>query len=296
MLSSCVRLLDRSLAEFDRSLSSWHVLQLADAAADPHSCGPRLLSLLDPATYHFEAKKLLTAFMPDSRAWLHTEVDQWFHNQSQRQSQGQNLEQRLFWLRAGAGMGKSVFTASLLARMKREYGARVLGCVFFSFNYVRKADPLVMLRSLVYQLALAQPTLGEFILQAVSDTARETQKVMLLFEEVLLAALLKLEADSGGAAQMPTMPTMLIMVDALGEAGAEGSKSRWALLDLFSTKLIRQLPPWVKLFVTGHRGGHRGAPGKFLSRDRRARSSPPAGLGGLRFVQHRASVGLWTGC
>ena len=246
-LSSCTARLEKALLEFDGSLSSWHILQQVDVDVDP--LNKQLVEKLDPVTYKSDLKKHLKVYMAGSRAWLHAEVEEWFLSKSTSEhSVNQNMSKKLFWLRAGAGMGKSVFTAALAARMCREHGDRVIGSVFFTFNDVKKPDPLVMLKSLVYQLATGHPELSEFILQTLKNIERESQTVALVFEEVLLAALLKLEVDRGGADQMENM---LIMVDALNEAGTEGSDSRKALLDLFSTKLIRKLSVWVKLFVTG---------------------------------------------
>lgn len=228
--------LREALREFDGSLNAWSILQKR---------GRSLLYRLDPITYDTDVQKHLGAYMIGSRAWLHTEVEEWFLAKT---LSDEDLSDKLFWLRAGAGMGKSVFAASLIDRMRREHPDRLIGSVFFNFNDGKKSDPKLMLRSLTFQLVKKFPELSDFVKKALTAIERETQTTALLFEDLFLASLLELQSRRCGADEMENM---IMIVDALDEAGSEGSDSRNALLHLFSTKLIHKLPRWVKLFVTG---------------------------------------------
>lgn len=244
-INSCAVALQSALVEFDGSFASWSHLK-----KEISESRGKVEELLQPHTYELTVSQLLKNYHHGSRAWLHKAVDDWLFPDEQNKNEQSNL--KVFWLRADAGMGKSLFTASLICRMRRDHPGRLVGCVFFDFSDSRNSNPAMMLRSLVYQLVETYPELGGFVVEVMSKLKNETENVQYLFDDLLLGCLKILEIrrkEERGAEYC--MENMLIVVDALDEAGSENSDGRKKLLNLFSTKLLRRLPAWVKLFVTG---------------------------------------------
>mmetsp|Transcript_24050 Transcript_24050/g.34453 ORF Transcript_24050/g.34453 Transcript_24050/m.34453 type:complete len:150 (-) Transcript_24050:780-1229(-) len=138
-------------------------------------------------------------------------------------------------------MGKTVFAAELVRRFNEDRKGTVIAVVFFKFNDSSSQDPALLLKSIVYQIVQAFPSIAiDFlnVLNHKSETSIEG-----IFDEYLMMALNLV------ASKMPTTKH-LIVLDALDECGLQDSMDRKSLLMLFQNK-FRELPGGVKLFVTG---------------------------------------------
>ena len=140
-------------------------------------------------------------------------------------------------------MGKSVFASELVHMYRDEKPGSLLGAVFFKFNDSASQDPILLLKSLVYQMARSFPAIVEDLLNVLRDHAEE-RTVEGVFETYLIAALELIE-------KFYDHRTRLLIFDALDESGSEGSKLRHELLLLFKRDFLKKLPGWVKMFVTG---------------------------------------------
>jgi len=189
----------------------------------------------EPKTYDSEVEAYQKKFQKDSRSWLFKDVKAWFDDSSTSSTEP------VFWLQAGAGMGKTVFAAELVRRFNEDRKGTVIAVVFFKFNDSSSQDPALLLKSIVYQIVQAFPSIAiDFlnVLNHKSETSIEG-----IFDEYLMMALNLV------ASKMPTTKH-LIVLDALDECGLQDSMDRKSLLMLFQNK-FRELPGGVKLFVTG---------------------------------------------
>ena len=194
--------------------------------------------MLKPRNFDDEIERLSSLFFPGSREWLFDEVHQWRVNLSG------NSENQMFWLQAGAGMGKSVFAACLSKRLAKDN--KLLGSVLFKFSDKQASNPVVVLKSLVYQIAVRFPAAQGWLKAELDRQAArlDTLSVQEMFRIFLVGILGHLERNMLINRRYP----MVIIFDALDESGPENSSIRRELLTLFGCE---KLPSCVKWFVTG---------------------------------------------
>jgi len=191
--------------------------------------------LLRPGTFDDVAEIQQKKFRKGSRSWLFEEFDAWFDDPKVAQS--------VFWLQAGPGMGKTVFTSELARRFIEKRPGALLGVVFFNFQEVATRDPATLLKSIVYQTAKLCPSICSDLLKKLNEINETT--VEGIYDIILLKALELV------VSKQPSEKQHLIIFDALDECGLEEDKNRKDLLKLFKKKLLRNRLPGVKIFVSG---------------------------------------------
>ncbi|MGA1354800.1 MAG: hypothetical protein ACO32I_08530, partial [Candidatus Limnocylindrus sp.] len=143
---------------------------------------------------------------------------------------------QLFWLMGGGGVGKSVLSAELLARLLEKRQA--VAWHFCRHDNKEQSSPTNLLRSIAAMLC---HTLDGFeaALLAVEghEKAFESEQIDLVFDLLIMKPLNEVEAPAS---------RQVVLIDALDELPREGQKP---LLDLIVQQLS-QLPKWLRLFVT----------------------------------------------
>ena len=144
-------------------------------------------------------------------------------------------------------MGKSVFSAELVTRLRRS--GQLLGTVFFTFNNSDLSSPYSMMLNVAFQIAKKFPQLQAEMLKIYTDVVSPNSEkdVQLVFEKLILEPLGRLEASH-------TSKPLVIVLDALDESGVEDNKARKSRADMLkfiSESIAKKMPAWVKLFVTG---------------------------------------------
>ncbi|RYH29099.1 hypothetical protein EON65_09725 [archaeon] len=232
----------------------------------------KLFKLLDePILFDATIQLKLRECMAGSREWLHEEVGRWLDqdNSSGAAAGGKKDPKRskIFWFQASAGMGKTVFATSLVDRLKHyaslagaitnegktaevQEENRLLGAVFFNFTDAKASQPITVVKSLIYQVARALPEIQVSILAAAEQVMSSAEKdnVSSLFSLLLCAPL---EEYANGSKASSNMKPMVLVLDALDEAGVVHSQERQQLLSFLSRKAVRELPSWVRIFITG---------------------------------------------
>ena len=136
---------------------------------------------------------LLDEFMPGTRDWMYKKVNSWLDAAS---SAAADTTPRLFLLLAGAGMGKSVFSAvmhtKLFGRANRDRNV-TMAQHFFKAGQ-RRAQGKAMLLSIAMQLAEKLPGMAQLLLPVTQEHGDAGQLSLIdTFEKYLLGPLQKLE-------------------------------------------------------------------------------------------------------
>eukprot|EP00597_Dinobryon_sp_UTEXLB2267_P012030 CAMPEP_0170105322 /NCGR_PEP_ID=MMETSP0020_2-20130122/4693_1 /TAXON_ID=98059 /ORGANISM="Dinobryon sp., Strain UTEXLB2267" /LENGTH=819 /DNA_ID=CAMNT_0010329403 /DNA_START=951 /DNA_END=3406 /DNA_ORIENTATION=- len=207
--------------------------------------------LSKPGTFDDMAKGQQKKFQEGSRSWLFEEVDAWFDDREivptvstswSFSTTSKKSSKSVFWLQAGAGMGKTVFASELVRRFREKRPGVLLGAVFFNFKVISTQGPTTLLKSIAYQIAKSCPSICSDLLNVLKE--KNETCVEGIFDMILLKALELV------VMKQPSQ-NHLIIFDALDECGLEGSDARRDLLQLFHRDFLRKLPAGVKLFVTG---------------------------------------------
>ena len=176
-----------------------------------------------------DIQRHLENFVPGSRAWLTAAVDVFLNDPG---------GSKLFWLKAGPGMGKSALAVSILTVYQ---GAkRLLGFFLCRFDDKMRSNGRNLIMVLAAQIAENLPACREEIeLAAANVTDKDTVRTLMtrLIEEPLKHV-----------ASKPTL-NMLLVIDALDELHLQGSQERAEVLNLLK-HLIKVLPPFIKVLVT----------------------------------------------
>lgn len=164
------------------------------------------------------------------REWLFDETRRWLDQSSSR----------LFWLKAGPGIGKSAFAAKLVHCER----SAVIG--FFMCDFQGQKSPEDSAReaicTLAYQMASRLPDYrSKLLYQQMVDLEQVAQKTPDdLFEYLITEAL-----NTSG--KIPEATRMTLVIDGLDEAGRnDGSNALAELLNKHADKL----PPWLGIVVT----------------------------------------------
>lgn len=174
--------------------------------------------------------------VPHTRTWLLDCFYSWLRHS------GASTQHRAFVLVGGPGVGKSAFSA-LLCKQLELVAARF----FVSQGVVdvaQKRSPKQLLRTIAHQLAKRLPGARDVYERAVSHLGNvDALDVATLFDLLLRQPLAHME-EKGLA---PAHPAVVVIdgLDALDpKDGLED------LLRLLKSGLSRDLPPWVRLFIT----------------------------------------------
>ncbi|KAJ7879047.1 hypothetical protein B0H14DRAFT_3435286 [Mycena olivaceomarginata] len=189
--------------------------------------------------------ELKSGFLDGTRTELFGELALW--------SAGDNTRNRVYFLSGGAGLGKSSIAHQLCTRLAASSDL-ALGASFF---FVRGRGDLESTRlffpSLAHQLALSQPTLRTYIIDAARKHLQRggRQQMKHAFEELLQQPFEELRQQPFAGAIIPQKP-VIIVIDALDEC-----KERELVPDLlnFVLELVGTLPCF-RVFVTSRPEPH----------------------------------------
>lgn len=160
------------------------------------------------------------------RKWLYEKIEEW----------DKNSTQRLFWIMAGPGFGKSTFAANL----QEKYNARIPAIQFVEWGKPDHSNPCRILKNLAFQLAVRYPEYRTFILNQPDvankklNEKNEDELFDLLFCE---STWLKIDGKQ---------ENVWILIDALDEANDEhGNRIAQTL-----ARHIDRMPTWMRFILT----------------------------------------------
>lgn len=178
-----------------------------------------------PTPQHAEIARHAEGFI--GREWLLAALESWRHDPARN---------RLLWLSAAPGMGKTAF-ASWLAHTHR---ANIVAIRLCEYGSTIANEPGAILRAIAYQIARRLPDYRDILL-------RNTEKPLPQNPQDLATTLLKhplgpAAAIDGSRARDP----FLVVIDGLDETVISNA----SLLTTILTKLAPDLPSWLALMVT----------------------------------------------
>ena len=187
-----------------------------------------------PDIFTSDIERHIAHFHAGSREWMFSLVTEWLLSDKAK---------RVFWLKGGAGMGKSAFAATLVKRLQADKS--FLAAFFCRYGDSERSTPYAILKSIAAQCA-------EFIKGARQYFAAAFEALKLngcndfikLAEMILLKPLQEYSATLGSVVMKP----MVILIDALDEVGATPS-DRKDFLKLI-THSFSLLPTWIRIVVT----------------------------------------------
>lgn len=152
--------------------------------------------------------------------------------------------ERIFWIEADAGMGKSVFASHIVHEVKKT--GRLLAYFFCKSGQKGRSDGESLVMNLSYQIAtkyVRHPKCHRAILKALRDI---NQDHSISLEKKFHLLISKPLREIGQQEE-----SHLLVIDALDEIGVDGLKDRFDILRILtSTKFEESLPKWVKLLIT----------------------------------------------
>ena len=160
------------------------------------------------------------------REWLYDKILDW----------DKNSNQRIFWIMAGPGFGKSTFAANLQIK----YNARIPAVQFVEWGKPDHSNPCRILKNLAFQLAVRFPEYRKFILQLpdIQNKKMNEKNEDELFD-LLFCESTWFKIDGG-------QENVWILIDALDEADeAHGNKISQTL-----ARHIDRLPDWLRFILT----------------------------------------------
>ncbi len=187
------------------------ITQLKEAL-EPISAISRIKSLTEKEMY--------------GRKWLYEKIEEWDKSSSQR----------LFWIVAGPGFGKSMFAANL----QEQYNARIPAIQFVEWGKPDHSNPCRILKNLAFQLAVRYPEYRTFVLQqpdVINKKLNEKNEDELF--DLLFCESTWMKIDGG-------QENVWVLIDALDEAN-----------DKFDNKIAQTLarhmdrmPQWIRFILT----------------------------------------------
>ena len=160
------------------------------------------------------------------RTWLYEKIEEW----------DKTSNQRLFWIVAGPGFGKSMFAANL----QEQYNARIPAIQFVEWGKPDHSNPCCILKNLAFQLAVRYPEYRTFVLQlpdVIKEKLNEKNEDELF--DLLFCESTWMKIDGG-------QENVWVLIDALDEAN-----------DTFDNKIAQTLarhmdrmPQWMRFILT----------------------------------------------
>lgn len=207
--------------------------QLCDVIADSQNASipgelQNLREILEPRTFEARIVEKTNGF--SGRSWLFEETQNWLEKSTSR----------MFWLKAGPGIGKSSFAAHLA------HQARSVVVGFFMCDFQGKKDPEESAREAVCTLAFQLASrLPDYRLKLLYGLHLSKDKVQKRTADELFEYLITEPLNRSG--KIPESSRLCLVVDGLDEAGrADGSNSLAELL----AKHAGRLPEWLGVLVT----------------------------------------------
>ncbi|KAJ7161765.1 hypothetical protein C8R43DRAFT_314414 [Mycena crocata] len=167
--------------------------------------------------------------LPDTRTKVISELTEW----------ALVSENKVLWMHAHAGSGKSTLSTTLANRFT-DFG--VLGSfVFFNRDVAQRSEPSGMIRTIAYQLGRHRKDIAECIRSCMEELPRITDMGLdVQFRRLLVEPLAKINSHR----------RVIIIIDALDEGGdGPGQES---FLSVLSSGLS-QLPHYVRVMITSRR-------------------------------------------
>ncbi len=194
-----------------------------------------LRQVLSPASFDSRITQHIPGFV--GRQWVFDAYRAWLDNP----------DSRVFWIKAGPGVGKSAIAANLAARER----SAIVANWFCDAKSAELRDPHHALRSLAFQLALRWEDYRVRLLRQLQISANATEEMLQEARKQLgtlntqdLFSLLLTEPLNG---LIWREHKLVIVVDALDEATDESGHNRIA--ELIGLELDR-LPNWLAFVVT----------------------------------------------
>ena len=188
----------------------------------------KLREILEPRTFEARIVEKTEGF--SGRKWLFEETRRWLDESTSR----------MFWLKAGPGIGKSSFAAQLAHQAR----SAVVG--FFMCDFQGKKDPEESAReaicTLAFQLASRLPDYRHTLLY---NLQLNKEKILKRTADELFEYLLTEQLNRSG--KIPESTRLCLVVDGLDEAGRADEGNSLAEL---MAKHAERLPQWLGALVT----------------------------------------------
>lgn len=170
--------------------------------------------------------KSLTQKEMYGRKWLYEKIEEW----------DKFSKQRLFWIVAGPGFGKSMFAANL----QELYNARIPAIQFVEWGKPDHSNPCRILKNLAFQLAVRYPEYRTFVLQqqdVINKKLNEKNEDELF--DLLFCESTWMKIDGG-------QENIWVLIDALDEANDEyGNRIAQTL-----ARHMDRMPQWMRFILT----------------------------------------------
>ena len=185
----------------------------------------RLKDALEPISSISRIKSLTQKEMY-GRRWLYEKIEEW----------DKTSNNRLFWIVAGPGFGKSMFAANL----QEQYNARIPAIQFVEWGKPDHSNPCRILKNLAFQLAVRYPEYRTFVLQqpdVINKKLNEKNEDELF--DLLFCESTWMKIDGG-------QENVWVLIDALDEANDEyGNKIAQTL-----ARHMDRMPHWMCFILT----------------------------------------------
>jgi len=194
----------------------------------------RLRGILTPDSFEARIVEKTTHF--EGRAWLFDAAQNWLDN----------ADSRMFWLKAGPGIGKSAFAAKLAHQAR----SAVIG--FFMCDFQGKKDPEQSAREAVCTLAFQIASrLPDYRLKLIHQMQVDRDKIDRRSADDLFEFLITEPLNRSG--KIPESTRLCLVIDGLDEAGRNDGRNM--LADLLA-KHVDRLPSWLGILVTSRPEPH----------------------------------------
>jgi hypothetical protein len=180
-------------------------------------------------------------FHRGTRKWAFVALRRWLA----KDLPDDDSKEKLFWLKGGAGTGKTAWSAEVV----RKFGRRLAAVHLCVHNDTALSDPARMLISIAAQLCQTidgfEAKLGE-----INDHKEKLHALITEPETLrdLFIGLIKAPLEALAANGEEKRKVRFILVDALDECGADNGEQN-ALLDIIAVN-FPSLPTWMRLVVT----------------------------------------------
>lgn len=186
------------------------------------------LFLLQPAAMNRYGR---SACLPGTRVNVLNLVTDWLINGTGNQN--------ILWLQGVAGSGKSCLSTTLANLF--EQTNRLGAFLFFNRNVAEQSDPGLVIRTLVYKLAIFDPRIGNAISAVVQNhTAIVDSDIYFQFNKLLVEPISSLDG-------LQFEGPIVIVLDALDECGS--IEHRAALLRVLAAESAN-LPAFLRIVIT----------------------------------------------
>lgn len=160
------------------------------------------------------------------REWLYDKIEEW----------DKTSNNRLFWIVAGPGFGKSMFAANL----QEQFNARIPAVQFVEWGKPDHSNPCCIIKNLAFQLAVRYPEYRTFVLQQpdfINKKLNEKNEDELF--DLLFCESTWLKIDGG-------QENVWVLIDALDEANDDyGNRIAQTL-----ARHMSRMPQWMRFILT----------------------------------------------